>query len=82
MTTLKGDYFQVSKNLISLEECQGIKKSFFSCVLEKKTELSQSLPNDQWKNYLNQVDNIQLNCANETQVKNCSNYFSFYDINY
>jgi hypothetical protein len=82
MTTMKGDYFNVEKNLISVEECLTIKKSFYACVLEKKSQLTQSLPNDQWRTYLNQVDNIQLECASETQVKNCSNYFSFYDINY
>ena len=82
MTTMKGDYFKVQKDLISADECQTIKKSFYACVLEKKTQLSQSLPNEEWRTYLNQVDNIQLSCASETQVSNCTNYFSFYDINY
>ena len=82
MTTIKGDYFKVEKKLTTIEECQIIKKGFYACVIDKKNEMTKTLPNDQWKNYLNQFDIVQLNCAADTQVKNCSHYFSFYDINY
>lgn len=82
MTTMGGDYFGIKKDLVTVEECQEVKRNFYNCVIEKKTQLSQTLPNDQWKTYLNQVDLIQLGCGNETNVKNCASYFSLFDITY
>ena len=60
MNPMKGDYFDITKNLITIEECQNIKKSFYACVIEKKNELTKTLPNDQWRNYINQFDLIQF----------------------
>ena len=74
-----------SKNFevdITRDECFEKKKSFFSCVIERKSELTESISDNDWPNYHQKVYNISRQCYDDKGLKKCKPFFSFQDISY
>jgi hypothetical protein len=67
---------------VTREDCLGKRSSFFKCVTENKNELTKNMTNDQWKNYYNSVNKIQVDCYAENGLEKCLPFYSLTDIKY
>ena len=67
---------------VTMEDCLGKRNKFFECVTEKKNELTKSSTNEEWKNYSDNVNKIQVDCFAENGLSKCSPFFSLTDIKY
>ncbi len=61
-------------------ECNAQKIQFYSCVNEKKTDLSKSLAD--FSTYRSQVRNIQEECFESNNLGNCKSIFNKLDVLY
>lgn len=67
---------------ITRDECLDKRKQFFKCVIEKKNNLTNTLNNEEWKNYDRLVNNLTYKCYEDRGLKKCENYFTLFDIKY
>lgn len=67
---------------ITKDECVKKRSNFFSCVVEKKNELTNTLERDQWKNYADLVTKIQFDCFAEKGLAKCETFFQLTDYKY
>lgn len=67
---------------ITRDECLEKKKSFFSCFIQQKAELTDTISSNEWSNYHQKVYNISRQCYEDKGLKKCKAFFNFQDINY
>lgn len=67
---------------VTREDCIKKRNQFFRCVVDKKKELSDSLAEEQWKNFADHVNKIQFDCAAEKGLAKCEAFFYITDIKY
>jgi hypothetical protein len=60
--------------------CNANKKLYYSCVIEKKTELSKTLQN--FSSYNGLVRNIENECFEGNSLDSCLTFFNRYDLRY
>ncbi len=76
---LEKNHYEVD---ITKDECLEKKKKFFSCVIEKKTDLTETIADNDWANYHQKVYIISRECYDDKGLKKCKPFFSFEDISY
>ena len=67
---------------VTKDDCLEKKKTFFSCVIEKKTEMTEALQDNEWNNHHTKVYKISRQCFDDNGLKECKPFFSFSDISY
>jgi hypothetical protein len=67
---------------VTREDCLGKRSQFFQCVIERKNDLTKTIKNEDWINYGNLVNKIQLDCFGEKGLEKCRSFFTLADIKY
>ena len=64
---------------LSLEDCRANMKNYYSCVIEKKTDLHNTEDDRAVRRLLREVED---NCYEDTSMHKCMHYFNKYDLRY